>query len=67
MSCHAQLARQLGVAFVQILEPQAVGPYADQNVALRPDQLQLLEDFYVKLNFSSEYQDWPIIHYYGYH
>lgn len=64
---YAQLARQLGVAFVQILEPQAVGHYAGQNVALRPDQLQLLEDFYVELNFNSDYQDWPIVHYYGYH
>ena len=64
---YAQLAKQLGVAFIQILEPRAVGHYAGKQVDLSPAQLALLEDFYVQLNFGPDYLDWPMVHYYGYH
>ncbi|MBF9221078.1 radical SAM protein [Hymenobacter ruricola] len=64
---YARLARQLGVAFIQVLEPRAVGHYAGQNVDLSPAQLALLEDFYLKMTFGPDYLDWPLVHYYGYH
>ena len=64
---YARLARQLGVTFIQILEPRAVGHYAGRAVDLSPAQLALLEDFYVQLNFGPDYPDWPMVHYYGYH
>jgi MoaA/NifB/PqqE/SkfB family radical SAM enzyme len=64
---YAELARQLGVTFIQILEPRAVGHYAGKAVDLSPAQLALLEDFYLKMNFASDYFAWPIVHYYGYH
>ena len=64
---YARLARQLGVTFIQILEPRAVGHYAGRAVDLRPAQIALLEDFYVQLNFGPDYLDWPLVHYYGYH
>ncbi|HEX8505116.1 MAG TPA: radical SAM protein [Hymenobacter sp.] len=64
---YARLARQLGVTFVQILEPRAVGHYAGQQVDLSPAQIALLEDFYLKLNYGDDYLDWPLVHYYGYH
>ncbi|GAB3294777.1 hypothetical protein GCM10027511_08080 [Hymenobacter humi] len=64
---YARLARQLGVTFIQILEPRAVGHYAGKAVDLSPAQVALLEAFYVKLNFGPDYLDWPMVHYYGYH
>jgi MoaA/NifB/PqqE/SkfB family radical SAM enzyme len=64
---YAELARQLGVTFIQILEPRAVGHYAGKAVDLSPAQRALLEAFYLKMNFASDYFDWPIVHYYGYH
>ena len=67
LMAYARLARQLGVAFIQILEPRAVGHYAGQQVDLSPSQLALLEEFYLKLNFGPDYLDWPLVHYYGYH
>ncbi|MDB5236821.1 MAG: radical protein [Hymenobacter sp.] len=67
LMAYARLARQLGVTFVQILEPRAVGHYAGQAVDLSLAQVALLEDFYVKLNFGPDYLDWPLVHYYGYH
>ncbi|MET4073904.1 radical SAM protein [Hymenobacter sp. UYCo722] len=64
---YARLARQLGVTFIQILEPRAVGHYAGRAVDLSPAQIALLEDFYVQLNFGPDYLDWPMVQYYGYH
>lgn len=64
---YMELARNLGVAFVQILEPRAVGRYRGKNVALRPEQIQLLEQIYLGYNNSKAYADYPIIQYLGYH
>ena len=64
---YAALARRLGVAFIQLLEPRAVGHYAAQDVALSKSQLSLLDAFYERLNFHPAYHDWPLVTYYGYH
>jgi MoaA/NifB/PqqE/SkfB family radical SAM enzyme len=64
---YARLARQLNVAFIQLLEPKAVGHYADKDVSLKQDQLEILNTFYRKLNFDPAYADYPIVVYHGYH
>ena len=65
---YARLARQLGVAFIQLLEPRAVGQlHGAQDVALGTVQLAVLDAFYELLNFSPAFHDWPIATYYGYH
>ncbi|WP_201983826.1 radical SAM protein [Hymenobacter rubidus] len=64
---YAALARQLGAAFIQLLEPRAVGHYSGQEVALAERQLLLLDAFYERLNFHPHYHDWPMVTYYGYH
>ncbi|SMC00303.1 Radical SAM domain protein [Hymenobacter roseosalivarius DSM 11622] len=67
LMAYAMMARQLGVTFIHVLEPRAVGHYAQQEVDLSPAQIKLLDEFYLKLNYSGDYHDWPIVHYYGYH
>jgi MoaA/NifB/PqqE/SkfB family radical SAM enzyme len=64
---YAKLARQLKVAYIQLLEPKAVGHYADQDVFLNKDQLDMLNHFYRTLNFDPAYGDYPIVIYHGYH
>lgn len=64
---YARLARQLGVAFIQLLEPRAVGHYAAQDVALSHTQTAVLDAFYELLNFSPAFHAWPLVTYYGYH
>ena len=64
---YAHLARQLGVTFVQVLEPKAVGHYAGQDVALSTSQVALLDAFYEKMSYDPAYHDWPIVTYYAYH
>jgi len=64
---YAKLAKQLDVAYIQLLEPKAVGHYAGQDVSLQKDQLDILNNFYHTLNFDPAYADYPIIVYHGYH
>ncbi|WP_133273147.1 radical SAM protein [Hymenobacter radiodurans] len=67
LMAYAAMAKQLGVTFIHVLEPRAVGHYAQQEVDLSPAQTALLDEFYLKLNYSGDYHDYPIVHYYGYH
>jgi MoaA/NifB/PqqE/SkfB family radical SAM enzyme len=64
---YVKLARSLGVAFVQILEPKASGAYRGQNVALTPDKVELLGDLYLRYNTRKRYADFPIIDYLDFH
>jgi len=63
---YAQLARRLGAAFIQLLEPKAVGHYAEQVVGLPVAQQKILEEFYQKLNYDPAYQHLPMVVYYDY-
>jgi MoaA/NifB/PqqE/SkfB family radical SAM enzyme len=61
------LAKELKVSFVQILEPKAVGHYANKDVFLNEEQIDILEQFFRKMNFTKEYSTYPIIVYHGYY
>jgi MoaA/NifB/PqqE/SkfB family radical SAM enzyme len=63
---YARLAQRLGAAFIQLLEPKAVGHYAGLPVGLPAAQQQVLEDFYLKLNFDAAYRHLPMVVYYDY-
>lgn len=67
LMAYATLARDMGVSFVQILEPKAVGHYAGMDVSLKDEHLRTLKDFYLKMNFDRNYAQFPIISYQGYH
>jgi len=62
-----RFAKDLGVGFVQFLEPQPIGHYAMKNVMLKPEQLKLLEEVYLSYNQDIAYRDFPIIVYHGYY
>ncbi|NTW20789.1 MAG: radical SAM protein [Nostocales cyanobacterium W4_Combined_metabat2_030] len=63
---YMNLSRKFGVAFVQILEPQAVGHYKGKDVELDKDKIKMLEDFYFRMNHDKNYRDFPIVCYHGY-
>lgn len=67
LSQYMDMARRLGVAFVQFVEPRAVGRYAGRDVELLPEQLRLLDEFYLHYNADPAFADYPIINYLGYH
>ncbi|MDG2210206.1 MAG: radical SAM protein [Flavobacteriales bacterium] len=60
-------AKDLGVGFVQFLEPKAVGHYANKDVLLKPEQLELLEEVYLSYNQDPAFKEFPIIVYHGYY
>jgi MoaA/NifB/PqqE/SkfB family radical SAM enzyme len=64
---YMELAKRLGVAFVQFIDVRASGRYAGQSVELSKEQIELLEGFYLKYNTDSKYSTYPIISYLGYH
>lgn len=64
---YMELAKKLKVSFVQFLEPKAVGHYADKDVFLNKQHIDVLENFFRKMNFSKQYNSYPIIIYHGYY
>ncbi|MEY8021910.1 radical SAM/SPASM domain-containing protein [Muriicola sp. SD30] len=64
---YMDLARDTGVHFVQFLEPKNVGHYKDKEVSLNDYQIKLLENTFLKMNFSNGYLDYPLITYHGYY
>lgn len=64
---YMDLAKSLGVCFVQILDPRSSGRYADKNVELGKEEMEILENLYLEYNNSKKYRDYPIINYLGYH
>ncbi len=64
---YAALAKDLGVAFIQLLEPKATGHYAGKDVALSAEQTDLLEAFYLRMNYDKAYRAFPLVTYHGYY
>jgi MoaA/NifB/PqqE/SkfB family radical SAM enzyme len=64
---YMNLAKRLGVSFVQFVEPRATGRYKGKDVELGKKEIDLLEETYLKYNASKEFKDYPIINYLGYH
>lgn len=67
LMAYMDLARSMGVAFVQLLEPKAVGHYAGKDVLLHTTHLNVMEGFFERMNFEAAYNDYPIITYHGYY
>ena len=64
---YMKLAKDLGVAFVQFLEPKPVGHFANKDVLLGNSEIELLEKFFLKMNFNKIHSSFPIITYHGYY
>lgn len=67
LMAYADFAKQLGVSFIQILEPKPVGHYKDKDVLLTKEHEEILETFYLQMNYEKKYSGYPIITYHGYH
>lgn len=64
---YAELAKQWGVSFIQILEPRAVGHYAGKTVSIRGEKIKLLEDFFLQYNYDRKFKSYPLIVYHGFY
>jgi MoaA/NifB/PqqE/SkfB family radical SAM enzyme len=66
LDAYHQLAFELKVPFVQLMEPRATGNYEGKDVELNTEQFKILEDFYKKRNSDKNFKNFPIIQYTGY-
>jgi MoaA/NifB/PqqE/SkfB family radical SAM enzyme len=68
LEAYMQLASDLNLTFIQILEPKPIGKYEGQDVSLKPDKRKLLESFFDRASIaSSESRGSPLIMYPDYH
>ena len=64
---YMNFAKDLGVQFVQVLEPRNVGHYEGQNVLLEESHIDFLERIFKQLNHDPHYKDFPTMMYHGFH
>ena len=64
---YLDFAKNLGVHYVLLLEPRAVGHYANKDVLLEKKHIDELENFFVMINNNHAYKDYPTVLYNGYH
>lgn len=64
---YIEFAKNLGVHFVQLLEPKNVGHYKEGNVLLTPAHIAKLEKVFKDFNNLPAYKTYPTIMYHGYH
>lgn len=64
---YMQLATELNVHFVRILEPRQIGGFKGKNVHLGHSQVELLSHFIKQVNSLPEYRNYPVVSFPGYH
>lgn len=64
---YMDLAKELGVSFVQLLEPRAEGKYNGQEVMLNENEIEILDKLYLEYNNEEKYSSYPILNSLGYH
>lgn len=60
-----ELSKELGVPIVNILEPRAVGNFANKNVELEDAHKEILTEISHKYNFNRKYIEYPTVLYPG--
>lgn len=64
---YTEFAKELGVHFVQLLEPKNIGHYANKDVLLEEKHIKQLEKIFETINQDEKCKDYPFIMYHGYH
>ena len=64
---YVDFAKNLGVHFIQLLEPKNVGHYDGKDVLLEDRHIDQLENVFKKINHSATFRDYPTLMYHGYH
>lgn len=64
---YLDFAKNLGVHFVQVLEPKNVGHYNDKDVLLASKHINELDAVFKMVNHAKAYRHYPTVLYHGYH
>ena len=66
LEAYLELAKELGVSFIQLLEPKAVGHYEGRDVQLNGSERKVLVDFFIRTQQENQYKKYPIVLYHEY-
>jgi len=58
---YLELAKKIGVGFIQILDATPSGNYIGKDVMLSNKQLREIEKFHIKVNTDPHYRDYPSV------
>lgn len=64
---YMNLARNLRVPLVRLLEPRKCGNYEGRDIVLSKEQLSEVEEFVIRYNGSRKHSSFPIIQFPGHH
>ena len=64
---YIEFAKNIGVQFVQVLEPRNIGHYEGKDVSLEEKHIVLLEKIFKSINHDAAYQNYPTMMYHGFH
>ncbi len=64
---YMNFAKELGVQFVQVLEPRSVGHYEGKDVSLQEKHIIELEQVFKLVNHDPAFKDFPTALYHGYY
>jgi MoaA/NifB/PqqE/SkfB family radical SAM enzyme len=67
LAAYAEMAKSMGVSFIQLVEPRSMGAYANKDVTLTHESIAHLERFFIKMNYDARYSSYPIVAYNAYH
>ena len=56
---YLELAKEIGVGYIQILDATPSGNYIDKDVLLTNKQLDSIKKFHIEVNTNSKYKDYP--------
>jgi MoaA/NifB/PqqE/SkfB family radical SAM enzyme len=58
---YLELAKKIGVGFIQILDATPSGNYLDADVALTNKQIRQIQKFHIEVNTDTKYKDYPSV------
>ena len=64
---YIEFAKDLGVQFVQVLEPRNIGHYEGKDVSLDEAHISQIEKIFKLINHGKSYAAYPTLMYHGYH
>jgi len=64
---YLKFARSLKASFILLLEPRETGHFKNRDVILPDESIRCLEDFYLKVSSSPEFERYPALFFPGFH
>lgn len=67
LSMYHEMSRELGAAFIRIMEPREAGRFKGKDVMLGRKQVEVLDNFVLERNTGRKFRRYPIIQFPGHH